>query len=193
MSYNKIEFEIKGVEPLLLHNGALANPLNQFVIEMKKYSGKRKKTESDYQKLAYLEWMGGLYINEDKEIVIPGEVLEAAIVSGARKKRQGKQAEVAIFVENNARLIYDGPTDLEELWEDKRFRLEAIVRIRSARIVRTCPKFKDWSAKFVVTYDKDIVNMRDVVEHVKNAGSQCGIGDWRPKFGRFEIVSYKEL
>ena len=190
--YKKIEFQINGTSALLLHNGNLANPTNKIVIEMKKYSSKRKKTETDYDALAKLEWMGSLYL-EDGKIVLPGAMLEACIVGGAKKHRRGTDAKVAVFVEDNSQLIYNGPTDIEELWNDEKFRLVAGVVISRSRVMRTRPMFKKWSATVIVTYNADIVNANDVIEWVNTAGQQCGLGDWRPKFGRFEVTSYTEL
>lgn len=190
--YKQIEFEVKGVSALLLHNGRLADPANPIVIEMKKFSSKRKKTESDYAAMAELEWKGSLYL-ENGRVVLPGEMLEAAIINGAKKKRQGTNAKIAVFVENNALLQYAGSENIEELWEDENFRLTIGVVIRGSRVMRTRPRFKEWNTKIIVSYNDEIVDNDNVIDWVVTAGQQCGLGDWRPKFGRFEVVNYKEL
>lgn len=190
--YKQIEFHIKGSSALLLHNGAMANPLNPLVIQLKTYTSKRKKTESDYEKMSELEWKGSLYVDNNR-VVIPGEVLEAVVVNGAKKKRAGTQAKIAIFVEQSFPLIYDGPQNIEKLWQDERFRFVAGVVVSRSRIMRTRPIFKQWELKFVVTYNDEIINANELVDWVVTAGQQVGLCDWRPKFGRFEVLSHKEL
>lgn len=190
--YKQVEFQIKGISPILLHNGRLADPLNPLVIELKKISSKRKKTEADLIALAKLEWMGSLYLKNGK-IVLPGEMIEACLTEGAKKKRQGNLAKIAIFVESESELIYDGPKDIEELWQDENFRLTTGVVIQRARIMRTRPKFNAWQASIVVTFENEIIDLSTLVDFMTVAGSQVGLGDWRPKFGRFSVTAYKEL
>ena len=47
----------------MMHNARLANPLDPLVQEIKKLTGKRKKTEDDLLQIARLEWEGGFYFN----------------------------------------------------------------------------------------------------------------------------------
>jgi len=107
---NIVTLTLIGEQPgLLLHNGELANPLNPIVKEMKKISGKRSKTEADYEELARLEFQGGLYMGQDGP-VIPATCIEAMLINGAKKSKEGPKAKVGIFVTKNARLEYDGPS-----------------------------------------------------------------------------------
>ena len=92
--YETLEVHIQGVVPLILHNGQLVNPLNPISKEMKKISSKRAKTESDYEELARLEFMGSLYLNEKKEPVIPGECIEATLINAAKKSKKGPHRSV---------------------------------------------------------------------------------------------------
>ena len=190
--YKKTRLHIKGVSPLILHNGNLANPINPLVIEMKKISSKRKKTDADHSELARLEWLGSLYI-KNGIIVVPGELIEAVAIDGAKKKRQGPQAKVGIFVEEPTDLIYDGPKDPNELINDENFRITAGVVISRSRIMRTRPIFYKWELKPIVTYEDSVVDLNVVLDFFESAGRLCGMGDWRPKFGRFEILSHDEI
>ena len=153
---------------------------------MKKISGKRAKTESDYIELSRVEWFGGLYL-KNKKPCLPGFVLESALVEAGRKTRRGKQVLAGIFVEDDAPLIYDGPTDIDALWADKNFRLTASVRIKQNRIMRTRPKFDNWSAAVTISFDPKVLNPEDIREILVTAGESIGLGDWRPKFGRFTV------
>lgn len=186
MSYKSLTFKIQGESPLLMHNGQTADPLNDFSKQMKRISGKRSKTEEDYLELARVEWFAGLYL-KDKMPCIPGFVIEAALTEAARKSRRGKLALAGIIIPDDSPLIYDGSKDLSELWEDKRFRLTAGVRIKQNRIMRTRPRFDEWSAEVKVMFDPAVLNESDVKEIMQVAGN-VGVCDWRPKFGRFSVV-----
>lgn len=185
MSYKSLKFKITGESPLLLHNGQTADPLNPFAQAMKKITGKRTKTEDDYRELAKIEWMASLYL-KDKKVCIPGMVFEACLADAARKSRRGKLALSGLFVPEDSPLVYDGPSNIEKLWEDEKFRLTCLVRVQKNRIVRTRAMFPAWSATIVVNYDPKVLNESDVREIVNTAG-ECGLCDWRPKFGRFSV------
>ena len=55
--------------------------------------------------------------------------------------------------------------------------------------MRTRPKFDEWAAEFDVEYETGLLNASEVKEILGTAGDQVGIGDWRPKFGLFRVVS----
>ncbi len=183
----KVRFHVAGVVPMLMHNGQLANPLNKWSKEMKKVSSKRKKTDEDYERMAYLEFMGGLYLDEDLSPCVPGEVLTACIIEGAKKQKRGTAFKPAVFVQGNYPLIYKGPRDPESLWKQEEFRDIRGVRVGQAKVMRTRPRFKTWELKFEVDYNPKLVNKEEIEEAVVAAGQQCGIGDHIPQFGRFSL------
>jgi len=187
--YQTIDFHVRGVAPLLMHNGQLANPMNSIAKAMKAITSKRKKTDEDYAALANLEFMGGLYTDEQKRPVLPGEVIEGTIVAGAKKTKKGKDAKSAIIVDGNFPLIYDGPKTADGLCGEERFRYVAGVVVGQSRIMRTRPMFKTWECKFTVHYLDDVLNPQEVTDFVETAGRVAGFGDGRPRFGRFEVVS----
>ncbi len=186
--YQQLKFRVRGVAPLLMHNGQLSNPLNQFSKAAKKISGKRQKTDEDYAELARIGFLGGLYTNKEGQPVLPGELIEATIVGGATKKKKGKVAKAAVIVEGNALLKYKGPKTADKLVEDESFRNSASVKIGQARVIRTRPQFDKWECEFTVHYLPDQVDAEDVKEWVEIAGRIVGFGDWRPRYGRFEVL-----
>jgi hypothetical protein len=187
--YQTISFKVEGIAPLIMHNGQLCDPCNAIVRSMKLITAKKnKKTDSDLEELARLEFMGGLYVNEEGAPIVPGEMIEAAIRDGARKSRQGKDSLSGIISDGNWPVIYDGPKTAEELWDDSRFRDARPVAVNKARIIRMRPKFPKWKLNFDVSYLEDVVNKKDVMKWVEEAGRIVGIGDFRPRFGRFAIV-----
>ncbi len=186
--YQQLKFRVRGVCPLLMHNGRLSNPLNSFSKAMKKISGKRSKTDEDFAELARVEFLGGLYTDKEGHPVLPGELIEATIVSGAKKKRRGPAAKAGIIVEGDALLVYSGPKTAEKLVEDDAFRNSSSAKIQQNRIIRTRPQFNEWECEFTVHYLPDQVDPGEVKEWVEIAGRVCGFGDWRPRYGRFEVL-----
>jgi len=182
--------KIKGKSPIMLHNAELANPANPYSKELKKYTGKRKKTDADQEKIHDLEWIGGVYLTDDgKDICIPPHVIRGFIIAGARRDRNGKPFESALQVMKNGKFIHDGPKDLETLRKDPKFRDIRIVRVQQQRVPRCRAKFDNWSVEFEISYDEKLLNKETVVLALNAAGATCGVGDaLKLGFGRFEVV-----
>jgi hypothetical protein len=184
--WNEIKLKLTGVAPLIMHNGLLADPTNPVAKAMKQISGKRSKTEADYEELARLEFQGSLYM-ADGGPVVPSYVLEGCLINGAKKTKDGPKAKSGMFVETSVPLLYDGPRDRDGLWADEAFRLVVPVVVSRARVMRTRPIFNEWALEVPVTYDDEQANKTDIVRWAENAGRQVGLCDWRPRYGRFEV------
>jgi hypothetical protein len=188
--WQEIKFNLTSSGPMIMHNGDLANPMNPIVKEIKKISSKRAKTEADFEQMAHLEFLGGLYLGENGSglaPVIPAQNIEKMLILAARKKREGKLAETGMFVSEIAALVYDGPTDPEELWLNKDFVYQKMVVVQRSRVLRTRPIFNQWSAVARVNYEPDIANHSQVVDWMKIGGFQIGQMEWRPRYGRFDV------
>ena len=185
-----VQIQLQGVSPLLCHNGQTADPRNTYAKAMKAVSGKRKKTDADYDELARLEWLAGLY-RIDGDLVIPDYVIESAMIKGAMKSKRGPQAKCGLFFTEHASLEFDGNPDtitddtLSGMFESGGFTHTIGVKVGMAKVMRTRPVFRNWSITITAQYDPDVLNMRDVEEIAIDAGKLVGIGDWRPKHGRF--------
>jgi hypothetical protein len=135
----KVRITITGTAPLLMHNVRLANPLDPIARAMKETSGKRKKTDEDLERLARLEFEGGLYVDSAGPY-LPGANIEKCLVEGARVTRQGKQVERGLFVtDNEVPLLYDGPRTADGLWADESFRSMMAVKVGTSRVMRCRP------------------------------------------------------
>lgn len=172
-----------------MHNGQLANPMNSYAKGIKKISAKRSKTDADYEEMARLEFLGGLYLDSKNEPCIPAKVIRGVLVGkggAARSQKRGKDANRSIFVLQDFPLEYEGPRSPDELWEDESFRFQELVKIQSSRILRTRPIFRDWILAATIEYDETLIDESDVCEWMKIAGT-IGIGDWRGVYGRFTV------
>lgn len=187
-SHQAIEFNIRGVVPLILHNGRLANPLDPFARAMKGITGKRKKTDEDYEKLADLEWEGGLYLDDDNRVVVPGENIEGLFVDAAKKSRMGDAAKAGLLSDGLWPLKFDGPKTLDALKADPRFRDTRKAGIKGSSVMRTRPIFRSWSLAFTVHFLPDLLNSAQIREFLETGGRIIGLCDYTPKYGRFEVI-----
>jgi tetrahydrodipicolinate N-succinyltransferase len=185
MAWQTLKYQLTSSSDMLFHNGQMANPLNKWAKLMKQISSRRAKTDADHEEIARIEFLASLYMAADGP-VIPAEVLDAVLINGAKKSKEGMTAKSGAFCLEHARLEYDGPRTADELWADERFRHISIVRVGQAKVVRTRPIFNKWSAIVSVNIETGIVNPARVDDWLTIAGTQVGIGDWRPQHGRFQ-------
>lgn len=179
---------IRGISPLIMHNGQLADPLNEHTQALARLTSKRKKTVDDHKEIGRVEWLGGLYLDEKLRPCLPGEVIEGALVSGAKKFKLGKDAKSGIVVAGNFPIDYDGPKVAAKMWESGKFLKRAGVKVGQARVIRSRPIFPEWSCAFTIEWDPLVIKDERALLEIVEAAGQCGIGDWRPKFGRFEVA-----
>jgi len=184
-----VTFTIKGTTPLLMHSERLANPFDDMTKELKAISSKHKKTEDDLVEMARVEWFGGLYHDKDDGIYLPGYNVFAALVGGGKLHKLGTAIKrAAIVSEDHVPLVYEGPKDPEKLFKDSRFVDMRSVKVGTAKITRCRPIFREWQAKFSVLYDENGIQRSDLDMCMKSAGAMVGVGDYRPRFGRFEVL-----
>lgn len=181
---------IKGISPLLLHNGQTANPLNRYARQLKAVSGKRNKTDEDFEEMAKIEFMAGLYLGERGEYTLPAHNIEAAMLEGARKNKNGRLVQGGAFVASDPELVFPGSTKTpDELWAGGEHALMVSVRVQRNRVMRTRPLIPSgWTAKVSVQYDPATIEEPAILQAFEVAGRERGVGDWRPKYGRFVVV-----
>jgi hypothetical protein len=185
----RLKFRLTGIAPLIMHNGRMADPMDQYSRAIKEISSKRKKVDADFEEMARLEWMGGLYLSNGAPC-IPDYVLEAALIGrggAARSQKMGKEAAAGMFVMQSFPLEYEGPKDPAELWKIEEFRLARAVRVGQARVIRTRPIFREWASSVEIEFDLDFLNADHIRQWMEIAGSKVGLMDWRPKCGRFTV------
>lgn len=178
-----------GIRPLLMHNGLLADPTNPYTVAIKKITskGSKKMTDSDHEERNRLEWEGGLYWDNDGPF-IPSDAIERCIQNGAQKSRLGKDVQASVFVQDEIVLLdYSGPRDKSKLWGNPDYCLRRGVVVNKGRIIRVRPMFRNWAITFTLEYDETIVSEKNIIQAMQDAGSLVGLGDWRPKFGRFQV------
>lgn len=188
MSRRVMRLRLVGAAPLLMRSGQMADPLNPIVKSLQRLTRKRDKTDADHEAISHLDWVGGLWTDGGYPCV-PGEAVEAAFIRAARTKRLGRIAGAGVICPGNPRLEYSGPTDVEALWANPQFQLRVPVQVMGKRTMRTRARFERWAAVVDIEFLPSLLNPEQVVEILRIAGDQVGLGDWRPKFGRFRVES----
>lgn len=186
-----IVISLRGISPLIMHNGRLADPLDEFVKAAAPLRSRSKKVAADHEELGRLEFLGSLYVDNSGQPVIPGHVLEAAAIQAAKKHKEGPRAKAALFIEDDAPLEYDGPRDPDDLYADGRFVHRTMVKVQMSKTPRVRPVFKEWATTVRAIVDDDVVSPDAVRNWFETAGHQIGIGDWRPRHGRFEVTRFE--
>ncbi len=181
--------DITGTAPLLMHSARLADPLDDATRALARVTGKRKKTDDDHLEVARLEHLGSLYLDADLGPYMPGANIEAALFRGATKYKLGTALKSAMLVPEEVNpIVYRGPRDTAGLWSDKAFVHRASVKVGQARVIRTRPVFASWAVTASGSLDTEVVDPEAFEQIVETTGRLVGLGDWRPRFGRFDAA-----
>lgn len=189
-----VQIDITGTTALLMHADTLADPLAPETKAFKKISSKRVKTDDDHEAMARLEFLAGLYIDAEGRPCMQGRNIMKCLVEGARITKSGPKIERGfVITAADFPLEYTGPTDPEKLYGDKRFVSRMTVKTGQARVVRCRPRFREWALTASAMVDPAILSVDELADIAANAGSMCGLGDYRKigGFGRFTAVVKK--
>jgi hypothetical protein len=182
-----IKAKLIGSRPLLLHSDKFADPLHPATKMHKDLTGKRKKSDDDHEAIARGEWAGGMYMDDDLGPYVPGINIESSLVAGGKLRKMGTQLKRSVeIMDERCKIIYDGPRTLDAMWSARMYDSRS-VKVGTARIMRYRPIFRKWSLQCEIMYDESSIDKADVLRCLSDAGLYCGIGDYRPKFGRFSV------
>lgn len=182
----ELKVRLVGKQSLLMHSDKLADPRGDATKEHKALN-KRKKTDEDHDAIAQSEFVHGMYFDDALGPYMPGLNIEAAMLAGAKLSKLGTQLKrAAQVIDDKCALEYKGPRDRKGLWEAK-FYDSRTVKVGTARIVRYRPKFDEWACECTIVFDPRAIDRAQIVKCLQDAGDYCGLGDYRPKFGRFNV------
>ena len=184
--HEELRLRLTGVAPLLMRCGQLADPLNPHSQALHRITSKRLKTLDDHRNIARIEWRAGLWLSGGRPC-IPAEAIEAAMVAGAKHRRMGLVMRSAVIVRDTPILVHTGPEDLDDLYQQPAFVHRCGVRISNRTAMRSRPRFDDWSVEVTLSYLPSAVDWATLLEIAQHAGAMTGLGDYRPKFGRFVV------
>jgi hypothetical protein len=140
-----------------------------------------------------------LYIGLNGKPMIPQPNLLRNIVQGGAFHKAGKRA----ITTQRGSMMY-ACVDIEDaeipIIHQQPWKVDTrAVRIPSTggRILCHRPMFDDWRLKFIVHLDTSILSPSLLRQIVDDAGSRCGLGDFRPEtkgpYGRYRVDLWEEL
>lgn len=195
MQTSRYSIRFEGVSPLVMHNNRCVNPLDPLKKKIAAITskGSRRLTDADYKQLYRLEFQAGLYYNDQLGPFVPSKWIRATLIAGARKSKDGKQFESGLYVvDSEVPLQYEGPRDLEGLleagsYDDGGFMWTAVCGNQRASIMRTRPRFDEWSCEAEIETVDELITRSMIENALRAAEIQCGMGDARSiGFGRFQ-------
>lgn len=175
-----LKITVDGTSPLMTHN-----PASMAII---KSPGKTSNIPSPEDEAEH-----GTYRLEDGSCAIPGVAFRGSILKAAgawKKKRSMTMKSVLSHIQIAEELV---PLFLLSGEPIKSFAIDrrrAIVQRNG--IMRSRPRFEEWSTSFTVIYDGDLVEDQEIIKQIAaDAGKRVGVGDFRPErngwFGRFKV------
>ena len=183
-----VAIKITGKAPLLMHSDRFANPLDPLTKDHKELTSKRKKTDDDHHAIARSEFIGGCYWRKDRGFFLPAQNLDACLIAGAKLQKLGVKFKQGVQVLEDE-LTFEGyeKKSPEQLWKDPEFVDCRGVKVGTAKIMRYRPIFRSWTLSATIMVNEDVVNVNEVKKAAQDAGALIGLGDYRPRFGRFNV------
>jgi hypothetical protein len=188
-----INVELRSLQPLLMHNPQGVDPTHPLVIEKKKLTDKpsKQKTPADVEQIDWLDYQLSIYHSDTCGVYVPDVAILGVIRAGAAAQRNGEKVKAGVDVsETEVPLIYTGPRAVRDLY-DQRFSDRRPVGVNDSRVMRVRPRFNEWTLRFNLVVDEKVIDPNKVQEATELGGLQKGILDYRPRFGRYEVVSWQ--
>lgn len=182
----QVRITVEGVAPLLTHS-----PSTLGTGDASK-RGTRIPTPED-------EAEAGCYRLDDGTCAIKSEALIGCIVGKGGAAAQWKASKrttmktiLSHLVATQELLPLVHPSDGSMI---KNYTIDVRpVVVQKARVLRARPRYDAWRTSVVIEYDPVLVpkdKSLQIIDIYADAGSRVGIGDYRPRFGRFRVVSYR--
>jgi hypothetical protein len=174
-----VTFTIRGNAALLFHRWSTE------AVEAKANAAKNSAAKKTDNIESYV------YRNDDGEICLPGEYVRMAIVQAARYRqdpRSPRKSAMDLYKAGLVSLTEYATLGTRE-WDylDKRR-----VAVQRAGVTRTRPAMNaGWEAEFTFLINTPEYIPAEVLHEVlANAGRLIGVGDFRPSYGRFQVVKF---
>jgi len=174
-----IEIEITGVAPLL----QCRYPMEENGVEKSKAKKKVYVPSEEAEKK--------LYKDSEGNIVHPAEHIFQSIRRAATDFKFEKRKTFKDVITSGIIVI----PDMIPLIIDKSYEIDARpVMIQRSRVLCWRPRFNNWKLKFIIQIlDDENISVSNLKEILEKAGTTRGIGDYRPRFGRFMVTSFQEM
>lgn len=133
-----------------------------------------------------------VYRNDEGVLCIPGEQLRMSIISAAKYRqdpRSSRKSAMDLYKAGIIVLTDLSPTGNKD-WDYLDMRRVVIQR---SSITRNRPALKKgWKVEFLILVNlPEYISSDDLYDVLSMSGKLNGIGDFRPTFGRFNVVSFE--
>lgn len=175
-----VSVTVEGSADLLFHRW------NSEAIDEKSKAAKnsRAKTTDDVESYVYRDDAG--------ELALPGAYFRGAIVNAAKFRQDPRSPRKSAMDLYKAGVVVT--TNLASLGvKDWDYLDRRRVTVQRAGINRTRPAMKvGWRVSFdIMVMLPEYIDRTALRETLENAGRLIGVGDFRPTYGRFGVVSYQ--
>lgn len=185
----KVNVEIRGVTPLLIHRFTETTELAK---KHRRADPKERDPRKEAENAAYIAPDGTFYFSA---FSIVGCMKNEGVNHKMRGSRKSLRFIVpsAIRMESDIITIQNGKGPAENFEVDAR---PVTIPATKGRIMRYRPRFNDWGAKFSMVVNDELLSPETAQLLLTNAGVSIGIGDFRPEkggpFGTFRVVKFEE-
>jgi len=169
----EIIVKVKGTAPLLM---------NKFV--------ENKETSSQRGKKIYIpekEAERKTYRTKDKKLFLPSIHFKASMVKASTDFKMAGRKSYKDYIKAG---VFVSPEEI--ILDQQEYEIFACpVVIQRARVMSWRPMFKEWTCEFTIQITDETINPTILKQILEAAGQYKGVGDYRPEYGRFEIVEFK--
>lgn len=190
----KATVQIRGVTPLLIHNGRTASPLDAYAKKMKAITSKRKKTEEDIRDLLMIQWEASLYWDKEIGLYMPVENILACILKACKKHKMGPQVSGFVFDEAiGFPIMTNNHDNFDALKADEENKFIKTVTVQRAKTLSCRAIFNAWEITFEFSIDEGMITFDEVKTVLQTMSQRVGLGVWTPShpkpgnFGKFLI------
>lgn len=175
-----IDVKVEGIAPILQHRRPLPEE-----------EGEPDATERSGRPDWAAEAETAFYKLEDGTICQPSDHVHAALLKAAVNFQiPGKGKKTYKDLVNSALVVE--PDQLAHIHQDYTIDRRWVTVSRS-KVLRHRPRLEKWALKFRLIVTDDQFPVKVVRQILDYAGRYVGIGDYRPKFGRFMVTEWREL
>ncbi len=175
-----VQATIAGVADLLFHRWSCE------AVEEKAKAAKGSKIKKTDNIESYV------YRNDEGELCVPGENIRQAIILAAKFRqdpRSPRKSAMDLYKAGIVPLTELASFGVKE-WD---YEHKCRVKIQQSAITRVRPALKKgWSCTVELMINvPEYIRPDDICDVLTNAGKLCGLCDFRPTYGRFQVRSFK--
>ena len=198
MSIEVVNFEVRGLPggQLLMNNPQTVDPLNEYAKAAKEITSRKKKSDADHLKLREIETEAKCFWDDSLGIYIPSRWITASIANSAFATAKIAKAKIRSSVfpcEEKIKLNYEGEREIaavSQVYGNGHY-ITQNLKQGQVSITKCHPAFRGWSFKTQLEIDTEILNFSDIKRIAEYASRYVGWGDFRPTYGRADVVLSK--